>query len=121
MSVLPSSRNSGHRIMQKAGLPEERRFGFHGLRKAMCTEGSEIDPLAGCFDTIRRQFCSRFRLRARPLLIVIISSRSMYRATGPLTANYDTTRWKMRLSGCTHIRAVLRIRTGNGLRRCSWC
>jgi integrase len=34
------------RIMQKAGLPEERRFGFHGLRKAMCTEGSEIDPLA---------------------------------------------------------------------------
>jgi len=34
------------RILEAADFPQDRRFGFHGLRKAMCTVVSEFDPFA---------------------------------------------------------------------------
>jgi Phage integrase family len=34
------------RILDAAKFPEDRRFGFHGCRKAMCTELAEIDITA---------------------------------------------------------------------------
>ena len=46
------------RILIEAGLPPERRFGFHGFRRAMCTEGSQVDPLAVSMQAGHKDFAT---------------------------------------------------------------
>lgn len=49
--------HTNHRfILEAAGIPKQRQFGFHGFRKAMVTEASEFDPLAASLQAGHRNF-----------------------------------------------------------------
>lgn len=44
------------RLLTHAGIPEERRFGLHGLRKATATEMAAYDPMAAIMTTGHQQW-----------------------------------------------------------------
>ena len=60
------SQENRRRILVAAGLPEERRFGFHGFRKAMCTQASKIDALGSSMQAGHQDMATTIRNYINP-------------------------------------------------------